>query len=414
MANTYGFPLGNVDSGKVVVGGANNDWGGSMERALEIGAIAKECTGKSNIITSQKRSKINTASGNMSDHYFGNPNAYAIDIAAKGSSGDELLACIMSKFNNGSHSSYRGGKWLDVNVGGYRYQFGWRVKDHYDHIHIGVKKIGGTDSETKPSGQLGFKKYSGKAAENINLIISKLKKQGITDPIVQIAILSTIGKESGFIPQNEIGYCDTSDTRIKNIFGDRGRKCISYKCDDPKFFECVYGKNSGTKLGNTEPGDGYKYRGRGFNQITGRANYRAYGYENNPDELNTPNGAADAAIKFLTKDKGRSLNGKFTNINDAIKYFVDINAGGSASSTASNKAKEVAANFTLDGSGIPVTGGGSEFVDNLIDLASTNTGGKLSLPDVFLRLGKYMKDSGQTLPVNEEIDRIKDIMKKII
>ena len=146
--NLYGFEQGKVDSGKAVLGGDGGNWGGSMERALQIATIIKGCGGPNP--SSQKRSRVKTASGNVSDHYQGNTSAYAIDIPANGTNGDKLLSCLMSKFNNGAQAGYKGGKWLDVNVDGYRYQFGWRVKDHYDHIHVGVKKGGGGSTQTIP------------------------------------------------------------------------------------------------------------------------------------------------------------------------------------------------------------------------------------------------------------------------
>jgi|694.fasta_scaffold90819_3 hypothetical protein len=146
--NLYGFEQGKVDSGKVVTGGDGGNWGGSMERALQVASIVKACGGPNP--SSQKRSRVKTASGNVSDHYQGNTSAYAIDIPAKGSGGDNLLKCIMSKFNSGAQAGYKGGKWLDVNVDGYRYQFGWRVKNHYDHIHVGVKKGGGGSTKNIP------------------------------------------------------------------------------------------------------------------------------------------------------------------------------------------------------------------------------------------------------------------------
>ena len=151
-ANTHGFPEGNVDSGKVLTGGEGGNWGGSMDIALEILSFAKDCKGGDKVVSSQKRSRRKTASGNVSDHYVGNLGAYAVDIPTSGKQGDELLACIMEKWNGGSNKDYKGGKWLNVNVGGYRYQFGWRVKDHYNHIHVGVKKNNtgiDTDSEIK-------------------------------------------------------------------------------------------------------------------------------------------------------------------------------------------------------------------------------------------------------------------------
>ena len=45
------------------------------------------------------------------------------------------------------------------------------------------------------------------------------------------------------------------------------------KKDDRKFFNVIYAKTVGNQGGD----DGFKYRGRGFNQLTGIKNYEKYG-----------------------------------------------------------------------------------------------------------------------------------------
>lgn len=64
-------------------------------------------------------------------------------------------------------------------------------------------------------------------------------------------------------------------------------------------------------LGNTEPGDGRKFKGRGFIQLTGRANYRAYGerlgidLEGNPDlALETETAARILAVYLADRQDG--------------------------------------------------------------------------------------------------------------
>ena len=82
-------------------------------------------------------------------------------------------------------------------------------------------------------------------------------------------------------------------------------------------------------LGNNQPGDGYKYRGRGYIQLTGRANYRQYGkllgvdLENNPDLAKDPNIAARIALEYWKKrvDRKAAQNG------DVKKVTYNINGG---------------------------------------------------------------------------------------
>lgn len=127
---TFNLPQGGLGSGKVVLGGAGGDWDGSMQRALWFGYQANEFLNRY-AISSQKRT-WNVGS----DHYNLQLNSYAVDIATSGEEGDRVLKHLMDKFGD----SFTGGL-KNVYRGGYRFQFIWRYPDHYDHIHIGVKKI---------------------------------------------------------------------------------------------------------------------------------------------------------------------------------------------------------------------------------------------------------------------------------
>jgi putative chitinase len=69
----------------------------------------------------------------------------------------------------------------------------------------------------------------------------------------------------------------------------------------------------GARLGNTEPGDGFRFRGRGFVQITGRANYQRLGRQLQLGErlIQQPELALEFEVAYRVMAYGM-LHGSFT------------------------------------------------------------------------------------------------------
>lgn len=120
--------------------------------------------------------------------------------------------------------------------------------------------------------------YSGDQKKNVEFIINKLISKGITDPIAQIGVLCTIGKESWFTLKTEETYKGTI-SQVKEWFPPlrklSDQKIYELQKSPVLFYEMVYGPltTKGQQLGNWMKGDGYNFRGRGFNQLTGRSQY---------------------------------------------------------------------------------------------------------------------------------------------
>jgi putative chitinase len=138
-------------------------------------------------------------------------------------------------------------------------------------------------------GGLKLEKLRGHIPDSvISQIPDTASKFGIDTPIKLAHFLSQCGHESGGfkITQENLNY---SAKGLRGIFGKyfpTDTLAESYQRNPQKIANKVYSSRMGN--GDENSGDGYKFRGRGYIQLTGRDNYTAFGKSINEDIANNP------------------------------------------------------------------------------------------------------------------------------
>lgn len=124
---------------------------------------------------------------------------------------------------------------------------------------------------------------------------------------------------------------------MAQIAHETAQMSISTERGPDSYFDRYDGRKD---LGNVRPGDGRRYRGRGWIQLTGRYNYRKAGealgidLENNPEKAADPDIAMDVAIWYFEsrvmnrisnpqdiKRITKAVNGGYNGYSDRRQYF---------------------------------------------------------------------------------------------
>lgn len=175
------------------------------------------------------------------------------------------------------------------------------------------------------------------ARQNIDAWIqplnSAMEESAINSPARQAAFLAQILHESGEF-QHLVENLRYSAERLRQVWPSRftsNEIAAAYGYNPEKIANKVYASRMGN--GDESSGDGWKFRGRGLIQLTGRQNYtkcgKALGLDTvgNPDLLAQPAGAARSAawywgslnLNALADDKpGVDANDEFIKITRLI------------------------------------------------------------------------------------------------
>ena len=177
----------------------------------------------------------------------------------------------------------------------------------------------------------------------IAMIPDTAAKFNINTPLRLAHFLAQCGHESGGFraTQENLNYSAKGLNGIFRKYFPTEAAAAAYARQPQKIASKVYGNRMGN--GNEASGEGYKFRGRGYIQLTGKENYTAFGKSIGEDILSNPDvvsskyallsaawffsknglhkmadsGASDAVVTQITK----RVNGGTIGLADRIKHF---------------------------------------------------------------------------------------------
>jgi len=160
-----------------------------------------------------------------------------------------------------------------------------------------------------------------------------LPKYGITTPRRVAHFMSQCAHESNNFRSLEenLNYSADALARVfPRYFGVGKRDAAAYARNPEKIANYVYMDEFRTaKMGNTQPGDGWRFRGRGLKQLTGRDNYTRFGKsvgmtaEQAADYVATEKGAVESACWFWDTNKLNTI----ADTDDVVLMTRRINGG---------------------------------------------------------------------------------------
>lgn len=177
----------------------------------------------------------------------------------------------------------------------------------------------------------------------IDSIPEVASKFGINTPLRVAHFLAQCGHESGGfrLTQENLNYSAKGLVGIFKKYFPTEAIANAYARNPQKIANKVYSNRMGN--GNEASGEGYKFRGRGYIQLTGKENYTAFGKSigvdipSNPDSVASKYALASAAWFFSKNglhriaDEGASdvvvakitkrVNGGHIGLQDRIKHF---------------------------------------------------------------------------------------------